>query len=111
MARVDGFRLPQDLPRSWKRHFETNVESDPEYPSWAPASVSLVGFSHEYAFSRWVQEDLKPKGAKRVGLVVRPDHEIMLKRWKKIEADGGLGRNSTERAGHQQVMDLVTCSP
>ncbi|KAL2788289.1 hypothetical protein BJX66DRAFT_340443 [Aspergillus keveii] len=57
----DGFRLPQDLPRSWKRHFETNVESDPEYPGWAPASVSLVAFSHEYAFSRRVQEGLKPR--------------------------------------------------
>jgi hypothetical protein len=101
------FHVPSNLLHCCERLLEVDLEADPEYPGWAPASASLKGLSREYGFERLQDTETSRKEWLRVAETVSVRFDDLLKRWNEISAAGGLGPKWTEEIGHQQVKNLL----
>ncbi|KAK4248289.1 small s protein-like protein [Corynascus novoguineensis] len=92
---------------------EVDVAADPKYAGWAPGSTSLTGFAREityWSICRLAKCGGLPSIKVWWRVTDRPtiNGNLILERWKSLVREG-LGKDWTERKGHDEVRDL--CGP
>jgi hypothetical protein len=104
---VEMYHVPSSFVPFCERLLEIDLEADPEYSGWAPASVSLKGLSREYGFRRLQDKEIAPKEWLRAAATPSIKFLDLAKRWNEISATKGLESNWTEEMGHKQVKSLI----
>jgi hypothetical protein len=87
---------------------EMDPESDPQYPGWAPGSVSLSGFGRELQCREFEASKVVGKSWIRASPTKSVSSDTIFARWKEIYDDnGGCGKGWTKKIGYEQVRALV----
>ena len=100
--------MPKELTRVAQRVFEMEPEADRDYYGSLPGTVTITGYSREFAFWHAMETDQgqRPtKGWLRNWSPESVNSTTIYTRWKAI--NGGLGPNWTERQGYEDLRQYI----